>query len=90
MGTGKQLYVPFLVFALGLVVGTTSHAATPVGGQLIAKNTPAFVNTAKNLGPANPAEIIDVSIWLNPHNREHSTRWPRSSTSRRPLITTTG
>ncbi|MGB0009092.1 MAG: protease pro-enzyme activation domain-containing protein, partial [Candidatus Sulfotelmatobacter sp.] len=44
----------------------------PVGaadGQFIPKNTPAYVASAKNLGTANPSQTIEVSIWLNPHNR---------------------
>lgn len=39
------------------------------GGQIIANNTPSFVATAKNLGPENKTEVIQVSIWLQPHNR---------------------
>ncbi len=35
----------------------------------IAHNTPGYVSTAKNLGTVDPAQTIDVSIWLNPHNR---------------------
>src|ERR1700761_7530044 len=60
----------YLAIALGLAVLGTAHAASSVSGQLIANNTPRFIAMAKNLGPANPAETIDVSIWLNPHNRE--------------------
>ncbi|MGC2257046.1 MAG: protease pro-enzyme activation domain-containing protein, partial [Candidatus Sulfotelmatobacter sp.] len=44
----------------------------PVGaadGQFIPNNTPAYVASAKNLGTANPSQTIEVSIWLNPHNR---------------------
>jgi subtilase family serine protease len=52
------------VASLG-VVQTASAAA----GQVIANNTPVFVTTAKNLGPLNPSQIIDVAIGLNPHNR---------------------
>jgi subtilase family serine protease len=38
-------------------------------GQLVAHNTPNFVATAKNLGAEDPTKVIEVSIWLNPHNR---------------------
>jgi subtilase family serine protease len=57
----------YLALALGLASIGTTHAA--VNGQLIGNNTPRFVSTAKNLGPANPAQTIDVVVWLNPHNR---------------------
>src|ERR1035441_7727174 len=36
---------------------------------LIADNTPRYVFTAKNLGTEDPSKAIEVSIWLNPHNR---------------------
>lgn len=58
---------------LSLVVLTlTLCAALPAAaasGQFIAHNTPGYVKTAKNLGTENPSKIIEVSIWLNPHNR---------------------
>ncbi len=38
-------------------------------GRLIAHNTPRYVFTAKNLGTEDPSKTIEVSIWLNPHNR---------------------
>jgi len=57
-----------LAVALALAGFSTAQAAMTTG-QLIAHNTPGFVATAKNLGPANAAETIDVGIWLNPHNR---------------------
>jgi subtilase family serine protease len=46
-------------------------AALPANaaGQLIAHNTPAYVATARNLGAEDPLKVIEVSIWLNPHNR---------------------
>src|ERR1700723_2759975 len=44
-------------------------ASTPTGANLIANNTPSYVATAKNLGAENPAKVIEVSIWLQLHNR---------------------
>ena len=44
--------------------------ANTANGQVIANNTPRFVSTAQNLGPENPSEVIDVSIWLNLRNPE--------------------
>src|SRR5271169_81996 len=54
---------------VGLTVTTllTSSAVAQVGR--IAHNTPRYVATAKNLGAADQSKKIDVSIWLNPHNR---------------------
>ena len=43
--------------------------AIAANGGFVAHNTPPYVNTAKNLGTENPSKIIEVSIWLNPHNR---------------------
>jgi subtilase family serine protease len=55
------------------VVVTTliAGAAWPANasGRLIAHNTPRYVFTAKNLGTEDPSKAIEVSIWLNPHNR---------------------
>src|SRR5580658_4232081 len=58
---------------LSLVVLTfTTGAVLPANaaaGQLVAHNTPTFVSTAKNLGAEDPAQTIEVSIWLNLHDR---------------------
>jgi len=43
--------------------------ASAVGGKLVANNTPRYVATAKNLGAEDPAKVIEVSIWLQLHNR---------------------
>jgi subtilase family serine protease len=43
--------------------------AWAAGGRLVAHNTPPYVTTATNLGTADPSRTIEVSIWLNPHNR---------------------
>jgi subtilase family serine protease len=47
----------------------TQLSASPVEGRLVTDNTPSYVATAKNLGAEDPARIIEVSIWLQPHNR---------------------
>jgi subtilase family serine protease len=38
-------------------------------GNYILHNTPRYVAKSKNLGAAEPSEEIEVSLWLNPHNR---------------------
>jgi subtilase family serine protease len=49
-----------------LVVGVTLPASA---GQTIANNTPKYVATAPNLGPADPSAVIEVSLWLKPQNQ---------------------
>jgi subtilase family serine protease len=44
-------------------------ASTVGDGKLVLNNTPSFAATAKNLGAEDPAKIIEVSIWLQLHNR---------------------
>jgi subtilase family serine protease len=56
-----------LAIAFSVLLSTTALASAQSG--VIHNNTPAFVATAKNLGPANSADVIDVSIWLNLHNQ---------------------
>ena len=60
---GIWLYV--VVAALIVGVGLPANAS----GRLIAHNTPRYAYTAKNLGTEEASKIIEVSIWLNPHNR---------------------
>jgi subtilase family serine protease len=55
--------------ALLLAVPLVAAPPASVPGQLIAGNTPSFVAESKLAGPVDPAQTIDVSIWLNPHNR---------------------
>jgi subtilase family serine protease len=55
-----------------LVTMATSCAllqASTVGGTLVTNNTPSYAATAKNLGAADPSKVVEVSIWLQPHNR---------------------
>lgn len=43
--------------------------AVAAGGKFITHSTPSYVSTAKKLGPESPSKTIEVSIWLEPHNR---------------------
>jgi subtilase family serine protease len=43
--------------------------ASAADGKPIANNTPKFVGTAKNLGAEDPSKVIEISIWLQLHNR---------------------
>jgi len=51
------------------LIASTALPALAASGQFIAHNTPRYVATAKNLGTESPSKSIEVSVWLNPHNR---------------------
>jgi subtilase family serine protease len=53
----------------GLAVISVVFPAHGASGQYIANNTPAYVSSATNLGAVDPVQTIEVSIWLQPHNR---------------------
>jgi subtilase family serine protease len=60
------------ILLFGLIAVGSAGAAQATGsavGQVIANNTPKFAAAAKNMGPENPSSTIEVSIWLNVHNR---------------------
>jgi len=56
------------VVVIGLIL-TMALPALAAAGRYIPNNTPNYVKTAKNLGPENPAKQIEISVWLNPHNK---------------------
>ena len=58
-----------LAVLLVTLIASVALPAAAGTGQFIAHNTPRYVTTAKNLGTENPAKTIEVSVWLNPHNR---------------------
>jgi len=43
--------------------------ASTAGAKVVTNNTPSYIATAKNLGAEDPAKVIEVSIWLQLHNR---------------------
>jgi subtilase family serine protease len=47
----------------------TLLSASPLEGRSVKNNTPSYVATAKNLGTEDPSKLIEVSIWLQLHNR---------------------
>jgi subtilase family serine protease len=58
------------VLGLGILTTSSAFAANPgADGQTIAKNTPKFVASARSLGSVDPSTVMDVSIWLKPHNK---------------------
>src|SRR5580693_4330395 len=44
-------------------------SASTVGGKFVTNSTPSYVATTKNLGAEDSAKVIEVSIWLQLHNR---------------------
>ncbi len=57
--------------AILTILSALSAGAVPAyaaNGAYIPNSTPAYVSTAKNLGPSVPSSTIEVSIWLQPHN----------------------
>lgn len=61
----------FLVLSIAVMVAVSCAqlSASTAGGKTVTHNTPSYVSSAKSLGSEDPTKIIDVSIWLNPHNR---------------------
>ncbi|MGA9039588.1 MAG: S53 family peptidase [Terriglobales bacterium] len=66
----KSKFSGLLIAALFLtLIATAALPATAASGKFISHSTPNFVSTAKNLGTEDPAKTIEVSVWLNLHNR---------------------
>jgi subtilase family serine protease len=64
----------FQNLALSLLLASSILGTAPIAysaaGQLIKNNTPTFVRTATKIGPADPSQTIEVTLWLNVHNRQ--------------------
>ena len=67
---GARVIFQWLSYVTVVAVMSCTHlSATPVAGRLVKNNTPGYVASAKNLGAENPARLIEVSVWLQLHNR---------------------
>jgi len=53
---------------LCLAVGPAARAQSTV--RTIPHHTPAFVTTAKDLGPENASKQVTLHVWLQLHNEE--------------------
>jgi subtilase family serine protease len=62
-GNGRWM----ITLAVLIVICAALPAAA--AGAFVQHNTPRYVTTAKNLGPVDASQTIDVSLWLNPHNQ---------------------
>jgi subtilase family serine protease len=65
----RCLSAVWLLAAITAFMFHASRSASALEGKLVAHHTPRYVATAKNLGPADPATMIEVSIWLQMHNQ---------------------
>jgi subtilase family serine protease len=63
----------YLAISLVLTISFlgAAQAAYSATGQFIANHTPSFVQTATEVGPADPSQTIVVTLWLTLHNRQH-------------------
>src|SRR5579863_808426 len=61
--------LPSICLLLASVVLLAVSLANAADGAYVVNNTPAYVSSAKKLGPAVSTSTIDVTLWLQPHNR---------------------
>jgi subtilase family serine protease len=67
------------IFAVvAIIASSTLSPAGTADGKLVAHNTPSYVATAKNLGAEDMSRVIEVSIWLQLHNRDQFDALTRS------------
>jgi subtilase family serine protease len=58
-----------LSFVLANSILGTARIAYSETGRSIPNNTPPFVRTAHKVGPADSSQTIEITVWLNVHNR---------------------
>ncbi len=62
----QRLFLGTLV-GFGMLAAIAASAAAE--GLTVSNNTPKFVATTRSIGSVDPSTVIDVSIWLKPHNK---------------------
>ena len=62
-GNGRRMIAVAVIF----VVCAALPAAA--AGGFVQHNTPSYATPAKDLGPVDASQTIEVSLWLNPHNQ---------------------
>jgi subtilase family serine protease len=65
--TFRYLAVSLVLVSSILGTARIAYSAT---GQLIPNNTPLFVRTAPKIGSVDPSQTIEITVWLNVHNRQ--------------------
>jgi subtilase family serine protease len=83
INASARYYWPLVVAAIAIVMScpllsAKLSAGTTESGKLISHNTPTYVATSKNLGAEDPSKVIEVSIWLQLHNRSQFDALTRS------------
>jgi subtilase family serine protease len=69
-GSEASWLSPVWKYVMGVtLVGMAALGGGKAGAQELQGNTPKFVGTAQILGHESTSNVIDVSVWLNPHNR---------------------
>jgi subtilase family serine protease len=61
----RDFFLAMVAMTCALFLPTRASAA----GRTIANSTPAYVATAKNLGAEDTAKVIEITFWLQLHNR---------------------
>jgi subtilase family serine protease len=68
MLTGSRFFA--VLSTIGMLAASSAFAAGSEAGTVtLTNNKPKFTATAKNLGGVDPKSIVEVTIWLNPHNK---------------------
>jgi subtilase family serine protease len=66
----KAWFSPGIALGLAILGGSSAlGAVTELAGRTITNNRPSFTDSAEKLGAVDPSTVIEVSIWLNPHNK---------------------
>jgi len=55
--------------ALGSFFAGSAYAAGLSESATVAHNTPKFVKTSRIMGPVDPTTVMEVSLWLKPHDQ---------------------
>jgi subtilase family serine protease len=63
----KSFYKSFLLLAASVACGAAQ--AAPVTKYVVANNTPRYASEGKKIGDVDASQVIDVTLWLTPHNR---------------------
>ena len=88
----RNLRTTWLTAVVVTLIAALAAPAFAAVGQQITHNTPPYVSSAKNLGTVIPSKVIEVSLWLQPHNRAQMDQlardlYDRSSPSYRHFLT---
>jgi subtilase family serine protease len=62
-------WTQLVVIATALAVTFRVAPAAPLARRTISQNTPPYVSSSTYVKAEEPTNVIDVTIWLNPHNR---------------------